>query len=137
MDCNDRQKSEKRKGDDLVSTIKDLARRGELLPTQMLPTPRSFIMMGKPLPLPESIKHHKSRLENVIAMLPTPAASQMGKPIRPLAPPEADGSHGTMLVGAIGQAIGESGESAQRLGLNPEFVEVMMNLPVGWTELTD
>jgi hypothetical protein len=32
-------------------------------------------------------------------------------------------------------AIGESGESAQRLGLNPEFVEAMMGFPVGWTNL--
>jgi hypothetical protein len=32
-------------------------------------------------------------------------------------------------------ATGDSGESAQRLGLNPEFVEAMMGLPIGWTDL--
>lgn len=100
-------------------------------------------------------------------MLPAPATSQMGKPIRPLAPSEADGSRGTMLVAAfnlptprscsaMGAAInpnaefpnletviaqsvaetGESGESAQRLGLNPEFVEAMQGFPPTWTELT-
>jgi hypothetical protein len=135
------------------------ARRGELLPT-----PQAWDAKDYHAAKPEIVKtreQQKARgggcanlaermaatgdcyagMGNAHAMtppyLPTPAASQMGKPIRPLAPSEADGSHGTMLVGAIGQEIGESGESPQRLGLNPEFVEVMMNFPVGWTELTD
>jgi len=157
MDCNDRQKSEKWKGDDLVSTIKDLARRGELLPT-----PQAWDAKDYHAAKPEIVKTREQQkkrgggcanlaermaatgncyagMGNAHAMtspyLPTPAASQMGKPIHPLAPSEVDGSHGTMLVGAIGQVIGENGESPQRLGLNPEFVEAMMGLPIGWTDL--
>jgi len=93
----------------------------------MLPTPRANKIEGSSSP-----GFSPTLAER---LLPTPAASQMGEPIRPLAPSELDGSHGTMLVGAIGQAIGESGESPQRLGLNPEFVEVMMGFPIGWTKL--
>jgi len=126
---------------------KGAGRPGQL-PTQMLPTPIANDAKDYHAAKPEIVntrEQQKNRgggcanlAERMAAqMLPTPAASQMGKPVRPLAPSEVDGSHGTMLVGAIGQAIGESGESAQRLGLNPEFVEVMMNFPVGWTELTD
>jgi hypothetical protein len=56
------------------------------------PTSRDWKGAGRPGQLPTQ-------------MLPTRAASQMGKPIRPLAPSELDGSHGTMLVGAIGAAM--------------------------------
>jgi hypothetical protein len=96
MDCNDRQKSEKWKGDDLVSTIKDLARRGELLPT-----PRANTAMQ--------------------------AAINVENPR----------DHGN-LEDAIAQSVaetGENGESAQRLGLAPEFVGAMMGFPTGWTNL--
>jgi len=119
------------------------ARRGELLPT-----PQAWDAKDYHAAKPEIVKTREQQkkrgggcanlAERMAAqMLPTPAASQMGKPVRPLIPSEIDGTPGTMLVGAIGQAIGENGESVQRLGLNPEFVEVMMNFPVGWTELTD
>jgi hypothetical protein len=66
-----------------------------------------------------------------LPMLPTPTTSQDYKPVRPLAPSEADGSHGTMLVGAVGDAnpelIGES--------LNPDWETWLMGCPDGWTRL--
>ena len=75
---------------------------------------------------------------NTIVLLPTPAASQDYKPIRPLIPSEKNGTHGIMLCGEIGNQlgveIGESGES-ERLYLNPEFVEMMMGFPIGWTSI--
>jgi len=111
----------------------------------MLPTPQAWDAKDYHGAKPEIVntrEQQKKRgggcanlAERMAAMLPTPAATQMGKPVRPLPPSEMDGSHGTMLVGAIGQAIGENGKSAQRLGLNPEFVEVMMGFPIGWTKL--
>jgi len=63
---------------------------------------------------------------------PTPATSQDYKPVRPLIPSEAGGTHGTMLVGAVGdvdpELIGGS--------LNPDWVEQhLMSLPEGWTRL--
>ena len=61
---------------------------------------------------------------------PTPAASQMQKPIRPLIPSEQNGTHGIMTVGAVGhhcpELVGQS--------LNPEWAEALMGLPSGWTE---
>jgi len=72
-------------------------------------------------------------------MLATPRASQDHKPIRPLAPSEANGTHGKTLVADIGNELevktGSNGESPLRLGLNPEFVEAMMGFPIGWTDL--
>jgi hypothetical protein len=77
------------------------------------------------------------------SMLPTPATSQDHKPIRPLIPSEKNGTHGIMLVGAIGsqfpEVTGESGTlapSSTRPVLNPEFVERMMGFPIGWTDLS-
>jgi hypothetical protein len=75
-------------------------------------------------------------------MLATPRASQDHKPIRPLAPTEANGTHGKTLVADIGnqfpEVTGESGTqppSCTRPVLNPEFVERMMGFPIGWTDL--
>ena len=65
------------------------------------------------------------------SLWPTPTASQDWKPIRPLAPSEANGSHGTMLVGAVGH------QEPQNVGgqLNPEWVEALMCFPIGWTDV--
>ena len=41
----------------------------------------------------------------VSAILPTPLASQVYKPIRPLTPTERAGKHGKSLVGAIGNIV--------------------------------
>ena len=62
---------------------------------------------------------------------PTPVYSQMHKPVRPLAPSEADGTHGTMLNGAVGDA------DPKTVGgqLNPEFVNFLMGIPQGWLSL--
>lgn len=70
---------------------------------------------------------------NSMFLLPTPTASQDTKPIRPLIPSEANETHGTMLVGAIGDQLGV--ETGERGVLNPLFVEAMMGLPEGWTDL--
>ena len=39
--------------------------------------------------------------ETDVSLWPTPAYSQMGKPVRPLAPSEKKGNHGIMLVAAV------------------------------------
>ena len=64
-------------------------------------------------------------------MWPTTTASQDYKPIRPLAPSEANGTHGTMLVGAVGDT------NPELIGgqLNPTWVEWLMGFPTGWTDL--
>lgn len=64
-------------------------------------------------------------------MWPTPTASQDWKPVRKLAPSEANGSHGTMLVGAVGDM------NPELIGgqLNPQWVEWLMGFPIGWTDL--
>jgi hypothetical protein len=62
---------------------------------------------------------------------PTPAYSQMAKPARPLAPSEANGTHRTMLVGAVGDADPETIGGS----LNPEWVEWLQGFPIGWTDL--
>lgn len=64
-------------------------------------------------------------------MWPTPAYSQMAKPVRPLSPSEEDGTHGTMLVGAVGDACPELVGGS----LNPTWVEWLMGFPIGWTDL--
>lgn len=66
-------------------------------------------------------------------MLPTPAASQAHKPVRPLAPSEADGTHGTMLVAAFTDQLPEG--TGERGHLNPSFVSWMMNFPADWFDI--
>ena len=66
-------------------------------------------------------------------LLPTPAASQAHKPLRNMAPSEADGTHGLMLVGAFGDGLEQ--ETGERGWLNPCFVEMMQGFPPGWTSL--
>jgi len=65
------------------------------------------------------------------SLLPTPTASQNTKKIRCLAPSEAAGTHGVMLIAAIGhrypQMIGQY--------LNPQKVEWMMGYPEDWTKI--
>lgn len=100
----------------------------------LLPTARASQAMSRPLANYPS--GSKGRLEGEMAreLLPTPAASQNHKAVRPLAPSERDGTHGTMLVGALGEEIGDLGES-RRLYLNPQFVAKMMGFPPGWFDL--
>src|SRR5690606_1781812 len=60
--------------------------------------------------------------------LPTPTTSQNHKPIRALAPSEANGTHGVILPGGLGHKypdlIGKY--------INPEYLEWMMGFPIGW-----
>lgn len=65
------------------------------------------------------------------AQWPTPTVSQDHKLVRPLAPSGANGTHGTMLVGALGQT------NPELIGgqLNPMWVEWLMGWPLGWTVL--
>lgn len=64
------------------------------------------------------------------SLLPTPAASQIYKPLRPLAPSEQSGTHGKMTCGVLGtlypSLIGKT--------IHPEFVEWMMGFPRQWTD---
>jgi hypothetical protein len=61
----------------------------------------------------------------------TPTTSQDFKPIRKLAPSEANGTHGTILVGSIGK------EHPNLIGryLKPLVTEWLMGWPIGWTDL--
>tara|TARA_R110000765_G_scaffold412914_1_gene512739 strand:- start:158 stop:640 length:483 start_codon:yes stop_codon:yes gene_type:complete len=70
-------------------------------------------------------------LADVAHHYPTPATSQLHKPVRPLAPSEANGTHGTMLVGAVGARHPESIGGT----LNPSWVCWMMGIPLGWDSL--
>ena len=62
---------------------------------------------------------------------PTPATSQDYKPVRPLAPSEDIGTHGTMLVGAVG----DEDPSAIGSVLSADWVEWLMGIPQGWTDI--
>ena len=66
-----------------------------------------------------------------LRLWPTPATSQDYKPVRPLAPSEANGTHGTMLVGAVGD------KHPDHIGgqLSAAWVEWLMGIPVGWSAL--
>ena len=110
--------------------------------SKMLPTPTAN--SSKNNAGPSQYKRKSLPLDAVLIaeqsetnMLPTPATSQDYKPIRPLIPSERNGTHGTMLVGAIGsQSPGEiGGDGKTRSVLNPLFVEAMMGFPKGWTSL--
>jgi hypothetical protein len=61
----------------------------------------------------------------------TPTTSQDFKPVRPLAPSEANGTHGKILVGSIGK------EHPHLIGryLKPLVTEYLMGWPIGWTDL--
>jgi hypothetical protein len=61
----------------------------------------------------------------------TPTASQDFKPVRKLAPSEANGTHGTILVGSLGNAF------PHLIGryLKPSVTEWLMGWPIGWTDL--
>jgi hypothetical protein len=61
----------------------------------------------------------------------TPTTSQDFKPIRKLAPSEANGTHGKILVGSIGK------EHPHLIGryLKPLVTEYLMGWPIGWTDL--
>ena len=62
---------------------------------------------------------------------PTPTTSQDYKPVRPLAPSEANGTHGTMLVGAVGD------KHPDHIGgqLSATWVCWLMGIPLGWDSL--
>lgn len=62
---------------------------------------------------------------------PTPTTSQDYKPVRPLAPSEANGTHGTMLVGAVGD------KHPDHIGgqLSATWVCWLMGLPLGFDSL--
>ena len=89
---------------------------------------------GKNISLPPSARSWGSVPGEILRGFfptPTPTASQDYKPIRPLAPSEANGEHGTMLVGWIGNHCPE----LIGMYLNPRFSEWLMGFPITWTEL--
>lgn len=65
-----------------------------------------------------------------LSLLATPTASQSYKRIRPLAPSEANGKHGKVLPGSLG----ENFESYIGKYPNLAFVEWMMGYPENWTK---
>lgn len=73
---------------------------------------------------------HPTNVNGSSWLLATPTASQSYKKIRPLAPSEANGKHGKVLPGSIGEKF------PSYIGMypNPEFVEWMMGFPPGWTK---
>lgn len=110
------------------------------LAVRMLPTPQAFDALNfiKADLSDKTTKNGKeggrANLREAFVMLATPAASQMHKPVRPLAPSERNGGHGQMLVGQIGEALnGSEPVTGERGTLNPSFVERMMGFPDGWT----
>jgi hypothetical protein len=78
-------------------------------------------------------KKHKGQimLQTQVQQWPSPAASQIHKKIRKLAPSEKDKTHGTMTVGAMGEKHPET------IGgyLNPQWVAWLMGYPSEWTDL--
>ncbi len=69
--------------------------------------------------------------ERVFVVACHPDRQQSYKKIRPLSPSEENGKHGKVLPGSIGENF------PNYIGQypNPEFVEWMMGLPKGWTEI--
>ena len=122
-----------------------------------LPTPRAAQGMLCRLWSPEAIGHHQSRLEDFVAMLPTPCTcSAMASPVNSRG--NLEGERFPNLETVIGRQLltpcandwkGRTNwEAAERHGpqrlpdclptgaatyLNPSFVEEMMGYPVGWT----
>lgn len=80
---------------------------------------------------PPSQLNRDSVVGYVMRNWPTPATSQMHKPVRGLAPSEANSTHGTMLVAAIGE------RNPNLIGryLNPNWCEWLMGFETGWTLL--
>jgi hypothetical protein len=66
-----------------------------------------------------------------VQLYATPTASQNHKPIRPLAPSEANGKHGKVLPGCLGE------KHPEHIGkqINPQFVEWLMGFPEDWTKV--
>jgi hypothetical protein len=71
-------------------------------------------------------------------MLPTPTASEQKYRLKGNSQQskclDAKARRGELINSSL-EEIGDNGESALRLGLNPEFVETMMGFPTGWTDL--
>ena len=70
-------------------------------------------------------------LTRTVMEWPTPTTSQIHKPVRPLCPAEAGGTHGISLVGKLGDVAPELIGGS----LSPDWVSWLMGLPVGWTSL--
>jgi len=100
----------------------------------MFPTPNTLHHIERKGMRPSRAATNRTTgyLSEEVTKWPTPATSQDYKPVRPLIPSEAGGTHGTMLVGAVGDVDpGSIGGS-----LNPDWVEQhLMSLPEGWTRL--
>ena len=123
----------------------------------VLPTPRASHGMSHRLRNSEAIGHHQSRLEDFIAMLPTPrTCSAMAATINSMG--NLKGERFRNLETVIGRQLltpcakdwkGQTNwEAAERHGpqrlpdclptgaatyLNPSFVEEMQGYPIGWT----
>jgi hypothetical protein len=101
---------------------------------EMFPTPSTMDHIERKGMRPSRAATNRTTgyLSEEVTRWPTPATSQDYKPVRPLIPSEAGGTHGTMLVGAVGDVEPESIGGS----LNPDWVEQhLMSLPEGWTRL--
>ncbi|MNP14823.1 hypothetical protein D3C76_1071600 [compost metagenome] len=94
---------------------------------RMWPTPKATLRGD----CPSERERRTPDLHAAVKMWPTPTASQDWKPIRTLAPSEANGTHGTMLVGAVGH------QHPEKVGgqMNPDWVECLMGFPIGWSDI--
>lgn len=74
---------------------------------------------------------YAAMLEAGIIHLPTPAHSQLTKPLRKYIPSELMGKHGKMLVAVMGELY----PSLRGKTLHPVFVEFLMGFPENWTKI--
>jgi hypothetical protein len=83
----------------------------------LFPTPRAASGMSSPVRDPEKVGRHRSRLEDYIALFPTPTL------------------HGNYNRRGASRKSGDGLATAAGGSLNPEWVEVLMGFPRYWTDL--
>lgn len=99
-----------------------------------LPTPTASDHKGGRTPQTSALcgRTERNNLRDYVRHIhATPTASQNHKKIRNLTPSEANGTHGKILPGSLGEHYPET------IGRypNPQFLEWMQGYPIGWTEV--
>jgi hypothetical protein len=90
---------------------------------QIFPTPRAADGMTHPLRNPQNIGNPRGRLEDYVALLPTPICND-AKNNNPPSQRTENGRHSNQLNVIAGGS------------LNPLWVEWLMGFPPGWTDLS-